>query len=108
VIINEILRHNRKTKMIVYLSKLLLIFIKLWNMNHSPVGYDMELLRPCMRCDVVQPALFYPAKASITFRLPDRATTKKKAFFSSIAVCATVMFSQNYLKDISRINCKYP
>ena len=49
----------------------------------------MGLLRPCMGCDAVQPELFHPAKASITFRLPNRATPNKAFFFkhSSLHNC---------------------
>jgi hypothetical protein len=73
--------------MIVYLSALFLIFIKLLNMNHSPIGYDMGPLQPCIGSDVVLPALFYLAKASITLRLPDRATPNKAFFFKHSSLC---------------------
>jgi hypothetical protein len=56
-------------------------------MNHSPIGYEMGLLRPRVGCDVVQPALLYLAKASITFRLPDRATPNKAFFFKHSSLC---------------------
>ena len=75
-------------------------------MTHSPIGYDMGLLRQCIRCDVVQPALFYPAKASITFRLPDHATPNKAFFFKHSSLCNCDVQSE-LSEEYFPINCKY-
>jgi len=75
-------------------------------MNQSPIGYDMGLLRPCMVVMWHSPHYSTLQKQG-SRSVYQTAPHQTKHSSSSIAVCATVMFSQNYLKDISPINCKY-